>query len=288
MEEPVTSCHAYSCLPQDHKKVYLQTYYGHLDLRNKITKDYYAISKDNFKIVASHVRDQPMMLERDEKRELVATPLAKGKTDKVNDRELTEIGRLTRKVERLLQAPVKVFFTSKNDAHDILFVNRLGFDILIGDEPEVPVAAPETIVNVEPAQSISQPEQIQSPAPVEQPPVEQIEELKQEIEQASEALIEREDFIVEEKAAISPKLLVASMKILHHVVERKYKSTFADAPDTDLGSMISKLNEANVFSRPVDSTLLLQAEEAAKNDSAMQEDQYTKTIEEIAYILSYA
>jgi phosphoenolpyruvate synthase/pyruvate phosphate dikinase len=307
MEEPVTSCHAYSALPQDHKKIYLQTYYGQLDVRNKITKDYYAISKESFKIVASHVRDQPTMLERDEKRELVVTPLAKGKSDKVNDRELIELGRLTKKAERLLQTPVKIFFSSRNDTHDILWINRLGFDVLIGDE-----AAPEPIVEVvmsEPAaepvkpepivsepiatpivsEPVAIPQVIAAPAqPVEPTPSTQVEEFKQEIEQVSETLIEQEDFIVPEEKNVSAKLLNASMKLLHQAIERKYKSMFADAPQANLAEMISKLNDAFIFSRPADAALLLQAEEAVKSDGTLPEEQYTKTIEEITFLLSYA
>jgi phosphoenolpyruvate synthase/pyruvate phosphate dikinase len=313
MEEPVTSCHAYSALPQDHKKIYLQTYYGQLDVRNKITKDYYAISKESFKIVASHVRDQPTMLERDEKRELVVTPLAKGKSDKVNDRELIELGRLTKKAERLLQTPVKIFFSSRNDTHDILWINRLGFDVLIGDEaapePAVEAAIPEP-VTPEPTEPIMTPTTAEplvtapvavtppvtppvappvAPAqPVEPAPIPQVEEFKQEIEQVSETLIEQEDFIVPEEKNVSAKLLSASMKLLHQTIERKYKSMFADAPEANLAEMISKLNDAFIFSRPADAALLLQAEEAAKSDGSLPEEQYTKTIEEITFLLSYA
>ena len=285
MEDATAAVHTYSSLPQDHTKVYLQAYYGYPDLREKVVKDYYAISKDGLRIVASQVQQQPSALTRNGNRELVLAPITPTPGDKLADRDLVEIARLTKKAERLVQAPVKAFFTVKDGAIEILWVNRLGFDILIGEEASEPaapatsspVAAPldipaaepaltddDFIVIPEPAEQTMQPEQSQAAQPAEQAP------------QPS-------------AAKVSAKLLNASLRIVHQVVERKYRSAFAETDMTgNLAEQINRLNSASVFSRPVDGALLLQAEEAARSESSISEEEYAKAIEEVAFLMTYA
>jgi phosphoenolpyruvate synthase/pyruvate phosphate dikinase len=279
MEEPQASCHAYSSLPQDHKKVYLQVYLGQLDLREKVLKDYYAISKDSLRVVASQIRDQTHLLVRADK-ELVLQPSTHGKTDKLIDRDILEVSRLAKRAERLLQLPLKIFFSVRNESVELLWANRLGFDIIVGDESEQivvpPQSAPEPAPRLEPAQ-----------APVEAVPT-------------AQALIDSaDDFIAAEQPAltisappasgVAAKLLNASLRIVRQIVERKYRSAFSQTdPTMNIADMINKLNQANVFSRTVDGPLLLQAEEAARQESRISDTDYAKAIEEVAFLMSYA
>lgn len=135
MDEPIFCSHGYSSLPEDRKKLFLQTYYGQLDLREKVTKDYYALGKDTLDVLLDEIREQPEILEYDEKQDLVLSPLSsKTAHDRINKRDVQEVGRLTKKVEKVLQAPVKAFFASKDERHTLLWVNRLGFDIMAKQE----------------------------------------------------------------------------------------------------------------------------------------------------------
>jgi hypothetical protein len=73
------------------------------------------------------------------------------------------------------------------------------------------------------------------------------------------------------------------------VIERKYRGTFGETdPTGNLRDMANRLNQANVFSRNVDAELLLQAEEAARQEGRLDPSEYAKTIEEVAFIMSYA
>lgn len=132
MDSPEMSVHAYSCVPQDHQKIYLQTYHGYTDLRDKIVKDYYAIVKRDLSVVSRDVKNQPTRLQRDKDGELSPHPF-QGKTehDRLIDREAQEFARLAKKAERTLGSPVKLFFTRTNDRIATLWCNRLGFDIIL-------------------------------------------------------------------------------------------------------------------------------------------------------------
>ena len=142
MRRQEVTVHAYSSVPQDKERVYLQAYRGYPDLRERITKDYYAISRADLKIVAQEVRDQPHALLVDETGALDLVAIdRKGQADHLAQRELAEISRLAKKAERELAAPIKAFFASTGEEHELLWVNRLGFDVLLEPEPE-PIVEP--------------------------------------------------------------------------------------------------------------------------------------------------
>lgn len=305
MDDAVTSTHAYSCLPQDHGKIYLQVYYGMPDLRERVTKDYYAISKETMRVVATQIKQQLNALQRSDTKELTLTQVPQTPGDKMADRDLEEIARLTKKAERLLQHPVKAFFVSTRDMHELLWVNRLGFEIIIGEErPESPQAAASERTGPAPeaaeptaetpdwtkAEDILEtveaaaPSQDASPTPIDTPPAATEQETAQGGQQP-------DDFIVEtpKPGIVSAKLLLASLRIVHQVVERKHRSEFGDAePIGNVAEAIARLNAANVFSRPADGALLMQAEQAANSGSSITEDEYAKAVEEVAYLLNYA
>lgn len=132
MDRRAATSHVYSCLPQDHKKAYVQAYLGYPDLRERIPKDYYAIGKWSLRVLASDIATQQERLDLDAKKDLVPVALERPVTsEKLVDRDLLELARLTRKAERLLMTPVKVFYACSPDDHEVLWVNRLGFDTMI-------------------------------------------------------------------------------------------------------------------------------------------------------------
>jgi hypothetical protein len=274
MDQSPVSVHAYSSLPQDHKTIYLQVYNGYLDLRDRVIKDYYAISKNGLRIITNELREQTHILERNDAKELALAPLANGKDDKLNKNDLEEVARLTKKAERVLQTPVKVFFTA-GETIELLWVNRLGFDVIIGEETSAQTVVTVT-ETVDPEQrsddfilaaeqsSEQMPESSANPAPIQ--PI-------------STPL---------EMTGVAAKLLNASLRIVRQVVERKYRSMFAETDSLgNISDMVNRLNDANAFSRPVDGALLLQAEEAARSESRISETDYAKTIEEVAFLMTY-
>ena len=121
--------HAYSSMPQDRTTVYIQAYRGYPDLRDRVAKDYHAIAKADLKIAASEPHEQTHALLIDEKNALELAQVADGQGPA--PRELAEIARLTSKIERELAAPVKAFFASRGEEHELLWANRLGFDVLL-------------------------------------------------------------------------------------------------------------------------------------------------------------
>jgi|GEM_PF-5042865 len=152
MDEPRASAHAYSCLPQDHSRVYLQVYSGYTDLREKVEKDYYALSRRTLHIMMREHHQQTQRLARTETGELIATPTPDLPIeDKANDHMLEELARLAKKSERLILTATKSFFTIHKDTIELLFVNRLGFDVMPSkDEDKIEESIPATDVTPTP------------------------------------------------------------------------------------------------------------------------------------------
>jgi phosphoenolpyruvate synthase/pyruvate phosphate dikinase len=257
-----TACaHAYSCLPQDHSKLYLQAYEGELDVRERVKKDYYAISKESLKIVAREVR-QTQRLQLDGTKQLAVVDAAHSE---LLERDLLEVARVTRKIERSLRTPVKAFFALQggDNIPELLWVNRLGFDILFKDDAESAAQlkdAPEPS-----AQDFLLPDE-----PAELP-----------VAAATPK--------IDVTTGVAAKLLRASLSLVRQTVERKFRGQFGESTTLEnLAEMVERLNGVNVFSRRVDGPLLLQAEEAARNEGQLSQSEYAKTIEEVAFVLSYA
>lgn len=254
MDTPVTCTHAYSAMPEVRDKLFLQTYYGHLDLRDNIAKDYYALSREGLDILLSEVREQPQILEMDEKDELVVSPFSsKTKHDKLIDRDLQELARLTKKAERILQSPVKCFFTNRDESHVLLWANRLGFETAAHTSPQ----AEGDYVEIE------IPEEKPSAAPVEEPAI------------APAA-------IPTAAPSGTQKLLQASLKAAKRTLQQKYRDLSDHEPPGNLGNIAAVLNEKNAFPRSLDSELLAKAENAPGD---LTSDEQERLGDEIAIIL---
>jgi hypothetical protein len=222
-------------------------YAGFPDLREKIEKDYYAISKEELRIILAQAGRQNAQLVP-ENGQLVVQEL-KSKFEPI-DRELLEVARLAKKAERTI-GPSKLFFSMKQESVELLWANRLGFDIMVKEEPaQVAEAKPDDFL-MQDAEASPQPNAAQG--------------------------------------QVAAKLLGASLDIVRQVVERKYRGAFGETPaDVNIADMVNRLNDASTFSRSVDGALLLQAQEAARNESTLTEKEYAKTIEEVAFLMTYA
>ncbi|MDD9953250.1 MAG: hypothetical protein OXR66_02860 [Candidatus Woesearchaeota archaeon] len=142
MEKPLSSVHTYSAMPQDDEKIYLQTYYGYPDLRERVTKDYYAVGKDSLHIVLRELKEQKYKLDiGTDGLTLIATG-GKNEHDKVIKRHIADVARLTKKAEYVVHSPVKAFFQTTEDSVTLLWVNRLDMDRVAEVETAVPAVAP--------------------------------------------------------------------------------------------------------------------------------------------------
>ena len=271
MDEPTTCCHAYSTLPVARDKLFLQTYYGHLDLRNKITKDYYALAKDGLDILTTEVREQPEILEVNDDGELAVVPLSsKTEHDKVIDRVVQELARQTKKAERVLNEPVKCFFANKDERHTLLWVNRLGFEL------RKPAETPEPQAEPAPEETPEAPsEKTEAPEEPETPPEKAEEPAKTEQPEPPQESPEDE------------QSLEHQMQLAVAAVEEKFKEVFPDSKMDRLSRMIKRLNEKNAWSRQVDGSLLAQGNRAVHEEGFDLEIEDLKKIEdEIRFLTS--
>ena len=132
MDKRAATAHVYSSIQQDHGKIYVQAYLGVPDMRDTISKDYYAIGKHNLKIMASEVASQKEQLILDDKKDIVVKQFEQPiVSEKVVDRDLIELARQTKKIERILTIPVKAFFVGSQEDQELLWVNRLPFDVML-------------------------------------------------------------------------------------------------------------------------------------------------------------
>jgi hypothetical protein len=274
MDKPYATVISYSCLPQDHNKIYLQSHAGYLDLRERISKDFYAVGKNGLRTVASQTGRQKGMLERNEQGELVVVPMQT--RFELIARDILESSRLTKRAEALLQTPVKVYLSVYQDAQEILWVNRLGFDVIVRDETASVVEREvDTILKEMPSK-----EDFLVPQDLETVAVPVSESIMPDINSSSSD--------VADSNAVAARLLNASLRIVRQIVNHKYTTTFSQSTTEDIAQMVQRLNQAGTFSRPVDGMLLLQAEQAAHNAGHLSRNNYAKVIEEVAYLMSYA
>ncbi len=135
MDKRASTAHVYSSVSQDHGKLYIQAYLGVPDMRDTIVKDYYAIGKYNLKIMASEVTCQKEQLILDDKKDIILTQFEQPiVSEKIVDRDLIELARQTKKIERTLTVPVKAFFVGSQEDQELLWVNRLPFDVMLDND----------------------------------------------------------------------------------------------------------------------------------------------------------
>jgi phosphoenolpyruvate synthase/pyruvate phosphate dikinase len=324
MERAHYTCHVYSSVPQDHTKTYVQAYAGYPDLREKVEKDYFAVGKRDNRIVLSQTGRQMQMLDRSEQRALVLQPLV---SQELKPRDVQEIARLAGKCERVVGNPLKCFFIIGDDTHDLLWCNRLGFDVMLKDEDAsvpaqaaVPTAShwstASSAVAASPGASEFPPSvlpsvplsEVPSPAAASAAPAPTADDFLQIVDEspAQQQAVQASIDAAAQAAAptvnlrgdaadgvtgsgVAAKLLGASLRIVRQVAECRYRSAFGETPvEQDLAQIIARLNDSSVFSRPVDGALLLKADEAAKAAGQLTSLEYAKVIEEVAYLMGYA
>jgi len=278
--------HTHSAMPEDSEKIYAEVYYGFPDLREKVKKDYYAITKNQLEIVMSHISAQPNKLVM-KTGDLVLEQLpSQEKEDKLIKRDLQELARLTKKIERTVQAAVKCFFTYHNEQLTLQWVNRLP----LFEERETPATVevvdldePVPDVHIEPDEEDTRTlnEVLESPeekfAHAEQAAAEAIMEAAEHAEELK-AVTENEEKVG------TAKLLAASFRMAMNVIEKKYDDLFGQVGD-DFHEMITQLNDEHVFSRTLDAELLRIAHNAIQHNLELPDTDYERIVDEITFII---
>lgn len=258
MDKPAMTAHAYTSMPHDHGKVFLQTYYGYPDLRERISKDYYALDKNLLTVLASEIHEQPALLDIDSQGELVPVALP-GKTahDRLIERQVQELARLAKKAERVLGAPAKLFFAVHNDTPQLLWANRLGFDVILGKEE-----TPDTgFVEI----PVQEREYLELPVPEERPQ-EPMQPQAQSADQPRTAIRSTE-----------LRILEAALRISRAAIRSRYPTL----PDHDLSGLLPLLSSE--WAKAADLGTIRAAEQAAASGELGAE--YSRAMEELASLM---
>ncbi len=107
--------------------ILVSTFLGQQDYDNKINKDQYFISKNNLSIKSENINTQEFKLEIDtDKKTLTKIFLEKsGAQQKLNDKDVIELARLTKKAEGIIGKPLKMYFALKKGKILLLHTNRI-------------------------------------------------------------------------------------------------------------------------------------------------------------------
>ncbi|MBU1202161.1 MAG: PEP/pyruvate-binding domain-containing protein [Nanoarchaeota archaeon] len=111
----------------DENEVTVKTFFGFQDYENEFGKDIVVFLKDKQAVKNSKINFQEFQLARDPLSEiLIKKPLKNdGEKQKVNDKDIEEIARITKKIENIIEKPIKTFMTISKNKMYILFVNRI-------------------------------------------------------------------------------------------------------------------------------------------------------------------
>ncbi len=120
------SAEAWSATGSDPTKLTVQSYYGALDIGIGVEKDEFRLNRDYLKPVYQSVGIQTQLLARDETGKLGKVPLGpRGEEQKLNDRVMIELGRLTKKASQVLDSQVTLLFNVQDETIKTLLATRL-------------------------------------------------------------------------------------------------------------------------------------------------------------------
>lgn len=106
-------------------EITVKSYYGLPDLGQDIEKDEFRMTQEYLKPVYQSVTTQTMQLQQEEG-QLSKNPLGvRGEQQKLNDKIMIELARLSKKAARQLEHHVKVFFSVKGETIHTLIATRL-------------------------------------------------------------------------------------------------------------------------------------------------------------------
>ena len=124
MPRSVASATAYSTDPEHQDLIFVHAYKGFTDLRDIVAKDFFHVKKEFLNVSSSQIVEQTKIIVRNEDGHLGAQEFT-GRDQSLNDKEIMEVGRLAKKVEKAFESPVKLFvaITEQNEFF-VLFANR--------------------------------------------------------------------------------------------------------------------------------------------------------------------
>lgn len=122
----------------DESEVVVHTFFGFQDYNDELGKDEIIMTKNHLEIKSNKVNFQACQFSRDLKDGFLIKKDLKedGETQKLNDKDVEELGRIAKKIETFLEKPVKVFSSINKGKIYTLFVNRI-------TKIEVPTKKPE-------------------------------------------------------------------------------------------------------------------------------------------------
>lgn len=116
---------SWSATGGDPSMITVKSYYGQLDISSSIEKDEARLMTEHLKQIYQSTAVQSAILTRDEEDRLAKLPIgARGEGQKLTDRDVAEVARLTKKASITLEKPVKLFFTYTKEPV-LLFCNEL-------------------------------------------------------------------------------------------------------------------------------------------------------------------
>ncbi|MFC2135768.1 PEP/pyruvate-binding domain-containing protein, partial [Bacteroidota bacterium] len=123
MIESDTSAQVYT----DEEDIIVKSFFGYQDFYEEFEKDITVFSKGNLTIKNNKANFQEYQYIRDARdNQLVKKALkTEGEKQKLNDKELEELARITKRVEGFLEKPVKTFMTITKGKIYLLSVNRI-------------------------------------------------------------------------------------------------------------------------------------------------------------------
>lgn len=187
----------------DKTNIIVKTFYGYQDYNEEFEKDISIFDKDTLTIKNMKVNNQEFFFMRDMRdNDLTKKALReKGDVQKLNDKDVEELARITKKVEGLIEKPVKLFISITKNKPYLLFANRISIseeDKDVTEEPivETPIqqeTPPETD-STDLAEDLSVLDEIEAQEQEEivvEPPKEEV--VKQKIEEPEESTPWTED-----------------------------------------------------------------------------------------------
>lgn len=114
---------AYKGNPQE---LLVQSYYGAFDLSVGVQKDEFRLAREFLKPLYQSVGMQAHMLSLDEESRLTKNSIGlRGEEQKLDDRAMIEVGRLTKKASKIIDGHVRIVFDVDGEKFSPILVNRL-------------------------------------------------------------------------------------------------------------------------------------------------------------------
>lgn len=126
MERGEITAETWSATGGDKNVLTVKAYYGAIDIHGTVEKDELRVSREFLKPTYQSVAIQTVLLTLDEDDRLAKLPLgARGEEQTLNDRDMIELARLTKKASGILDEQVKLYFAVQRQRMSVLLCTGL-------------------------------------------------------------------------------------------------------------------------------------------------------------------